>query len=150
VKLPLSAGEAPDPQGGTGPILAGLNVLLVEDEPIISFLVEDMLKDLGCSEVWVAGHVSEALELIGRQVPHVAILDVHLRREVAYPIAARLTELDIPFVFASGYGSGNLPLPWKDHRSVQKPFVIEDLAAALSEVIAVPRGGSSSIADKPV
>jgi DNA-binding response OmpR family regulator len=122
----------------------------VEDEPIIAFLVEDMLKDLGCAEVWMAGNVGEALDLIGRKVPHVAILDVHLRREVAYPIAVKLTELDVPFVFASGEGSGGLPAPWRDHRSVQKPFVIEELAAALSTVIAAPPGGSSSIADMPV
>jgi hypothetical protein len=42
--------------------LDGLCVLVVEDEAIISFLLEDMLADLGAADVRHAGNVAAALD----------------------------------------------------------------------------------------
>src|SRR5215207_6213081 len=46
------------------PHLKGLKVLVVEDESIISFLIEDLATKLGAAEVWHAASVAAALALL--------------------------------------------------------------------------------------
>ncbi|WP_119459198.1 response regulator [Rhodospirillaceae bacterium SYSU D60014] len=113
----------------------GLKILVVEDETIISFLIEDMLQELGCAVVWHAGDVREALALLRDRRPDVAVLDVNLGRELAYPIAAQLDAARIPFIFATGYGRDGIPDEWASRPVIQKPFAIETLAAALDSVL---------------
>lgn len=116
-------------------------VLVVEDETMISFLIEDMLRDLGCAEVYHARSVAQALPILAARPLSVAILDVNLGRETSLPVAQRLDELNIPFVFATGYGSGGLPPGWKDRPVVKKPFLMRELSDALARVL--------SLAEKP-
>ena len=47
------------------PLLQGLRLLVVEDEAMVAMLVEDMLTDLGCVVVGVAGTVAEGLAVVG-------------------------------------------------------------------------------------
>lgn len=111
--------------------LDGLTFLVVEDETIISFLLEDMLSELGCSAVLHASRVNDALTLLREHRPDVAVLDVNLAGEYAYPVAARLAEAQIPFIFTTGYGSSGILKDWASRPVIQKPFGLEDLAAAL-------------------
>lgn len=114
----------------------GLKVLLVEDEVLIFFLVEDMLTELGCAAVWHAKGVKEALAILGDKRPDVAVLDVNLAGEFVYPLAARLDQARIPFVFATGYGREGIEAPWSRKPVVQKPYDAHALASALSAVLA--------------
>jgi CheY-like chemotaxis protein len=116
--------------------LEGLTVLVVEDETLIFLLIEDMLRELGCSQVLHATGVSEALALLDKSLPDVAVLDVNLAGEAAFPVAARLAASKIPFVFATGYGRHGVPAEWAPKPIVQKPFRLETLAAALRGVLA--------------
>jgi CheY-like chemotaxis protein len=112
-------------------LLAGRDVLLVEDEIVIAFMVEDMLMDLGCPLVLHAGTVSEALAILDSQRPQLAVLDVNLGDGTAYPVAERLNDLAIPFIFATGYGLRGLDPRWSGTTVLQKPFDSRVLAAAL-------------------
>jgi CheY-like chemotaxis protein len=58
---------------------SGRRALLVEDEPIVAWLLKDMLVDLGCSVVGPAADVNQALAMIDAQSIDVAVLDVNLR-----------------------------------------------------------------------
>src|SRR4051794_21073625 len=84
--------------------LEGLRVLVVEDESIISFLIEDLATELGAAAVWHAATVAGALALLDRQRPDAAVLDVNLGGESGLPVAERLEAMGVPFVFATGYG----------------------------------------------
>jgi CheY-like chemotaxis protein len=123
-------------------LLEGLTLLVVEDETIVSFLLEDMLKDLGCSTVLHAGRVQEALALLRERRPDAVVLDVNVAGEYAYPVAAHLAEAQIPFVFTTGYGRSGIPSDWASRPVIQKPFSIEALAAALRA--AIPDRAASS------
>ena len=111
--------------------LAGLNVMVVEDEAIISFLIEDMLLTLGCASVIHAAAVKQALSVLAEQTPDAAVLDVNLAGEPAYAIAEKLEKEGVPFVFATGYGQTGLPPRWRERPVIQKPFTMESLESAL-------------------
>lgn len=115
-----------------------LNVLIVEDEAIISFLIEDMLRELGCQVVRNVAGIAEALSALDDQRPDVAVLDVNLDGEEVYPVAERLRDSGIPFVFTTGYGADGLAPGWAHMPVVQKPFRSEMLARALEAVLAKP------------
>jgi len=115
--------------------LSGLSILVVEDEAIIALMIEDMLSLLGCTSVLHASAVAPALVLLAEEKPNAALLDVNLGGEPAYAIAERLEALQIPFIFASGYGSVGLPPRWSQRPVIQKPFTPEMLAAKLLSLL---------------
>ena len=116
--------------------LDGLTVLIVEDETIVSFLIEDMLAELGCGTVLHAASVTEGLNVLERELPDVAVLDVNLGGENVFPLAEKLLAARVPFVFATGYGSAGMPDPWARRVVLQKPFQIEALGVSLRSVLA--------------
>ena len=112
--------------------LKGLKVLVVEDESIISFLIEDLATELGAAEVWHAASVAAALALLAARRPDAAVLDVNLGGE---PVAERLERLAVPFVFATGYGRQGVPPQWTGRPVLQKPFPVDALGEALGAVL---------------
>jgi CheY-like chemotaxis protein len=114
---------------------ANLRVLVVEDEFLIALMIEDMLTELGCAQVWQAGSVSDALAILRVRQPDAAVLDVNLAGEPAYPVAEQLEARKVPFVFTTGYGQQGMPNPWAQRPIIQKPFAIEDLRATLASVL---------------
>ncbi|MGE0715965.1 MAG: response regulator [Alphaproteobacteria bacterium] len=115
----------------------GARLLVVEDEAMIAMLLEDMLADLGCGSVIVAGSLEDALREAGKAEIDLAIVDLNLGGRDALPVAAVLRDRGVPFVFSTGYGSGGLPAEYRDRLVLQKPFQEDDLKRCL----AAARGG---------
>jgi CheY-like chemotaxis protein len=115
-------------------MLAGLRVLLVEDEPIIAMTAEDMLATIGCTVVASAGTLDEALAASGRGGFDVAMLDINLNGVVSLPVAAALKRAALPFIFTTGYGSDGCG-PHRDVPLLTKPYRLGDLEAALARAI---------------
>jgi CheY-like chemotaxis protein len=125
-------------RGMTGmakPSLRGLRVLIVEDESLLSLLLEDMLTDLGCTVVGSASTVSAAIEAVHRVNPAAAILDIKLGDQKSFAVAEALAAQGVPFVFATGYADGRLEEPWSNRPVLQKPFVQDQLAEALGRLV---------------
>lgn len=101
--------------------LAGVRILVVEDEPLVSMLIEDLLLDLGCMVVGPASTVAQALALVGQDVD-AALLDVNLGAEHVYPVADALAAADVPFAFVTGYGRHGLVGAHCDRPTIHKPF----------------------------
>lgn len=116
--------------------LKGLNFLVVEDETVIFLLIEEMLIELGAKSVWRATNVTDALTLLNNRRPDAAVLDIHLSKELVFPVAVRLEEAKVPFIFTTGYGRALIPSYWTTRQTLQKPFQPELLVAALSLAIA--------------
>jgi CheY-like chemotaxis protein len=110
-------------------------VLVVEDEMLVSMLVEDLVEELGHEVAASAAHLDEALRLAGSAEFDVAILDLNLGGERSIAVADVLAGRRIPFLFASGYGAAGLPPQHRDAVVVQKPFAAEDLSAALDRLL---------------
>ncbi len=82
-------------------------VVLVEDEPLVSMMMQDLLTDLGCEVAAAFGALAPALAWLSRQEtpPDGAVLDVNLGGgETVFPLAEALRARGVPFVFATGYG----------------------------------------------
>lgn len=113
------------------PELAGLRVLVVEDEMMVSMLIEDMLTDLGCHVVGPAARLDEALSLAEHAELDCAVLDVNLGGQSTFPVADLLRAKGAPFAFATGYGDAGLREVDRDCLVLQKPFREVDLAKVL-------------------
>jgi len=114
--------------------LAGLRVLVVEDEMMVSMLIEDMLADLGCAVVGPASRLDEAIELMKTSDLDCAVLDVNLGGQPIFPLADLLRERGTPFAFATGYGDAGLRDVDRGTPVLQKPFREGDLARVLGEL----------------
>ncbi len=113
--------------------LYGLRVLVVEDETMVAMMLEDMLEEFGCVIAGVAGTVDQALERIEAIASiDAAILDVNLGGEKIYPVADVLTELEVPFVFSTGYGPGDLSQRYPHSQTLAKPYEASALAGVLA------------------
>ena len=87
-----------------------LRVLVVEDEVLVSMLIEEMCAELGCTVVGPAATLEEALELSRESDFDVALVDMNLNGVKAVPVFAELQGRSIPFAVASGAadaGHGN-------------------------------------------
>ena len=86
--------------------LAGLRVLVVEDEAPIAMLIEDMVQDMGCVVAGFAATVSEALKLVKNGGFDFALLDMNLGGAkvdaVADALAAGGNSLALPAAAGAG------------------------------------------------
>jgi CheY-like chemotaxis protein len=114
--------------------LEGLRVLVVEDEMMVSMLIEDMLAELGCEVVGPASRLDEAMALAREAEVDCAVLDVNLGGQPIFPVADLLRERGRPFAFATGYGDAGLREADKGSPVLQKPFREGDLARVLGEL----------------
>lgn len=107
--------------------------LIVEDNLIIAMDAEASLERMGVKQIDVAANVSEAMHLIATRKPDFAILDVNLGSETSFPIADRLAELKVPFLFTTGYGK-NIAFPerFADVPVVTKPYSADAVREKLS------------------
>ncbi len=112
--------------------LVGLRVLVVEDDMMVSMLMEDMLADLGCVLIGPAARLDEAVALLSRSDPDCAILDVNLGGVSVFPVADLLRDRGLPYAFASGYAEVGLRPSDSAAPLLQKPFAEADLARILT------------------
>jgi len=107
----------------------GMRLIIVEDEVLAAMMLEDLLNDLGCEVVASFGAVGQALEWLRGQVdlPDGAVLDVNLGGEMVFPFAEALAERQVPFAFATGYGSLS-DLRFSDTPLIHKPVDLGRLA----------------------
>lgn len=107
------------------------SIIVVEDEPLISIMIEDMAGELGWRIDGTAQTEAKAFELLQRQRPTVAILDMNLGGATSFAVAAACRDQGIPIVLTTGYLAGDLPPECADAPVLPKPFSIEELASAL-------------------
>src|SRR5665213_3139916 len=113
-------------------------VFLVEDEVMIRMMVADMLEELGYRVVAEAGEVNEAMKLAQSADFDIAILDVNVNGKVISPVAELIQARNLPFIFATGYGSSGLPEEYRDRPALQKPFQLETLAKMIDNALKSP------------
>ena len=116
--------------------LSGAKVLVLEDETLVSMMVEDMLLDLGCEVVGPFAKLDQALAFVdGDGQIDAALLDVNLGGVRSFPMAEALAGKGVPFVFTTGYDESGLPEAWRGRPTLRKPFMMGEMAEALRKAI---------------
>lgn len=110
-------------------------ILLLEDEPLIAMMLEDVLDELGRTVAGSADTVTKALALIEAGGVGAAILDVNLRGgETSGAIADALARRGIPFAFATGGGEDDIAEHHRARPRLRKPFTLDDVEKALADL----------------
>jgi len=115
--------------------LSGKRVLVVEDEIMVSWLLEDMLANLGCVVIGPAVRVDQALAIIESEPLDAAVVDLNLNGQISYPVADALAARGVPFVFSSGYSQDRLLEKYRTFPALQKPFHRSELAEVLAKLL---------------
>jgi two-component SAPR family response regulator len=130
----LLYGEGPMPEAAE--MLRGRRVMIVEDELLVAMEMESLLEEQGCSVLGPAPTVDRALDLLDRERPDAAILDVNLDGQTAIPVAAALNAQGIPFLLATGYGNAQGSAPeLKDAPRIDKPVSHDRLVRVLARIL---------------
>ena len=111
--------------------LAGLQVLVIEDESMVAMLLQDTLAEIGCEVIGIASRFDDAVKKAKSLTFDIAVLDVNLNGRNTFPIADSLAERGVAFVVATGYGATSLPRSLQRVPILQKPFRQRDLERAL-------------------
>jgi DNA-binding LytR/AlgR family response regulator len=95
----------------SGADLAGLRILIVEDEFLLAMELETLLQQRGCMVLGPVSSVGQALTMLDGEQPDIALLDVNLKGERATPVAAALHARGVPFILITGYSVLQLSEP---------------------------------------
>ena len=106
-------------------------MLVVEDEAIATFIIEDALKRLDHDIVGPASRLDAAMALACEAHFDAAILDVTIRGGQIFPVAELLSTKGIPFAISSGYANSSLPDNLKNSLRLTKPFSEAELDTVL-------------------
>lgn len=119
----------------------GTPILVVEDEVMISMMLESFLEELGYPIAGTAESVSEALRLVEGGGFGMAILDLSLENgEKSAPVAEELSRLGIPFIVSSG-SAEPLDGPFSGRPVLSKPYTLVQMQQALGSI---PAGSLAS------
>ena len=110
-------------------------ILVVDDEPLISMMVEGWLNELGCEVVGPAGSVQHGLDLIAGGELDGAIIDINLGGQDCYLVANTLEQQGVPFAFASGGSDLRAAQKFKNPIFLHKPFDFEGVKTALGKML---------------
>ena len=118
-----------------GPIASGRlrRVLVVEDEVLVGAMIRNLLTESGHVVIGPVGSIAEASAALAHQ-PDAALLDINLGNELVYPLADRLRELAIPFIFLTGYSDDAIEHRFADAAWVEKPIDPESLLRAFGQL----------------
>ncbi|KRD64977.1 hypothetical protein ASE60_28895 [Ensifer sp. Root278] len=111
-------------------------ILIVEDEVLVALNLEDLLTGMGHCVVACATRLDKAMQLATQADIDLAFLDINLGGETSFSAAAILRRRNIPFVFATGYGTDGLSDEFRDTPTLQKPYEPRELRRALTEACA--------------
>jgi CheY-like chemotaxis protein len=108
--------------------LSGRRILVVDDEPLVAMLVEDLLGEAGAQVVGPAATLAAGLDLLREGAPDGAVLDVNLDGVLVYPLAEALWDAGVPFVVVTGYGRLGVDAAFTGATVLHKPLKMDGFA----------------------
>ena len=107
-------------------------ILVAEDEGLIALDLQMSLEDEGMRVVGPYATLEDCLAAVEKHDVDLAILDVDLRGKNVYPVAERLQQNGVPFVFHTGHGDPiELAKRFPGAKVCRKPTSVRNLIANL-------------------
>ncbi|WDR02710.1 response regulator [Devosia algicola] len=113
----------------------GKGLIIVEDEPLISLMIEDIAHDLGWLVVGSVHTEEDAFRLLGQCQPRVALLDINLGLTTSLAVASSCQDRGIPVIFITGYTARDVPSQCGGAPILAKPFSPCDLERSLKRIL---------------
>ena len=114
-------------------LLAGMRILILEDEFLIAMDLEQLCRDHGAAEIAIVNDLSEIQPISTLPGFDAAILDVMLGGTSTLAFARLLHQRKVPFIFSSGYTDLDQVFnTFPDITVVSKPYAGSDLIRALA------------------
>jgi CheY-like chemotaxis protein len=119
----------------TADVLSGRRILVVEDQYAIALDLCESLDREGASVVGPAASVEDALRMLESSgpPPDVAVLDITLHGGSVYPVADRLQELGVPYLFTTACEPGDVPERYRCAPCFEKPVRLSSILEAIRE-----------------
>lgn len=115
--------------------LAGLRVIIVEDEAMLALELTDMISELGCEVAGSATRLPSALDLAVNGFFDLAILDVNLNGVRVDEAADAIIARGKPVVFATGYNESGVAQHKSSWPIVNKPYSMADVEHAINAAL---------------
>ena len=123
----------------SNPALAGLTVLVVEDEYLIAMEIAALLRNHGAQVLGPVPDEARTRELVSEQTPDCVLMDINLKGERVFDLAQHLLDRGLPVIFTTGYDATVLPEPLQGAPCLQKPLDWRALIAMVRREAALPR-----------
>jgi CRP-like cAMP-binding protein/ActR/RegA family two-component response regulator len=124
---------------------SGCRVLIVEDDYL---LAEELARGLSGMGLRIQGPVSDiasALRILQQSGSvDVAVVDINLRGNMAYPISLELERQGVPFLFATAYAASAVPARFASAPRIGKPYSIREVAAAIARIARIETPASAA------
>jgi CheY-like chemotaxis protein len=119
--------------------LAGLRILIAEDNLLVAMQLEDSVRRLGGLPVGPVARLALVLEIARGDRLDGALLDVDLRGELVFPAADVLVMRGIPIIFATGQDDSlRFASHFISYPRLRKPYLEEELTRMMTEAFAHP------------
>jgi PAS domain S-box-containing protein len=106
-------------------------ILLVEDEPLVSMMLAEILSGFGHIVDGPYNRLSDAVRAAESNDIRAGILDINVGGEKSYAVADVLTTRNIPFIFVTGYSADGIDSRFTHVPVLQKPIEPKKLRAVL-------------------
>jgi DNA-binding response OmpR family regulator len=111
--------------------LAGLSVLVVEDDYLLAKEVASILREHGAVVLGPVPDVARGRALLSESRQDCALLDINLKGQFVYELAEELIKLGVPPIFTTGYDSSFLPRQLIGRACLQKPIDMRNLVLSI-------------------
>ena len=119
--------------------LTDLTLIIVEDDFVVAQSLCDLLEAYGAQQVEMASNIDQALKKIDKIRFDAAVLDVNLLGGNVEPVALKLEQIKVPFLFVTGYASRDmLPDELQKHPVLLKPVNPEEMLSLITKLTQTP------------
>jgi DNA-binding response OmpR family regulator len=107
--------------------LAGLKVLVVEDDYFVATDCADVLRNSGATVLGPVGDSNGARSFLESEGPDCVVLDLNLKGEMVFDLARELLDRGVATILTTGYDVAVLPPALHSAPCLQKPVDTREL-----------------------
>jgi len=116
------------------PTLRGKRILIVEDEFVTGELLRSCVEREAGIPIGPASSGRSAIDLLSREHPDAALLDVSLLDGSSVEVARQLETCGVPYAVLTGHSAASLPVELKAAPYLEKPVAPGLLIAMLTQL----------------
>lgn len=123
-------------------------VMILEDNALNAFLIEDTLKRAGHDVVGPARTIPQALGLLEMGATDAALLDLQIDDEMSYQVGRRLDQLQIPWALTTAHPPAYVGPQFAHVPLLGKPFAVAALLDLIENLLDGQPGPINPQADR--